>query len=174
LSSSVAGLKHVSVSVGGAAVPAGGNTVAEFVGEKTTNKIDVTLLLSTARQGNLQVAYGHGFRPGEQVSGLLEPGSVYLGTQIADAQGDVVFNIQLPDNLSLGTHTVTLTGTGSGSASRQFQVVANDKAGKPKDNGLAYTGIDVSGLLGLGLVLIAMALWAVAGRRMLRRENDSH
>ncbi|MFC4224363.1 beta strand repeat-containing protein [Lysinibacter cavernae] len=122
----------------------------------------MTLAADSLRVGATQRAFGHNFQPGEVVSGLLQSDPIDLGTQVADANGDVTFEVRIPAGFDLGRHTITLTGDFSGSVSESFTVI-----GAPE---VAVTGADdvLPVTLG-GLVLILGGFVLVAVRR--RRED---
>ncbi|WP_170206003.1 Ig-like domain-containing protein [Klugiella xanthotipulae] len=74
--------------------------------------------------GSTQVAYGSGFQPGEVISGVLHSTPIDLGTQTADAEGNVVFTVLVPADIELGKHSVVLSGSFSGTSSATFEVAA--------------------------------------------------
>lgn len=115
--------------------------------------ISMELAHATREPGQQQRATGHGFQPGESVSGLMFSTPVDLGTRIADANGDVTFTFTLAGDAETGQHTVTLTGTFSGSVSERFTVTAPPGLAAT-GSGLSASGFWLSALtLGLGLVL---------------------
>ncbi|QTV80238.1 hypothetical protein KAE78_04205 [Microbacterium sp. NIBRBAC000506063] len=70
------------------------------------------------QRGEVQTAIGTGFLPGEVVAGVMNSTpTIQLGTQVADADGEVTFVWTIPQSAALSTHTVTLTGEESGSVS---------------------------------------------------------
>ena len=126
-----------------------------------TGKLGITVKRATLERGQQQTAVGTGFEPGEVVTGLMNSAPLALGTQVADARGEVTFTWTIPASTDLGGHTVTLTGPESGSVIGTFQVVAD---------GLAGTGSDVpAGWLLLGFMLLVLGLGTtlvVRSRRM--------
>ncbi|ACQ81027.1 Ig domain protein group 1 domain protein [Beutenbergia cavernae DSM 12333] len=126
----------------------------------------VTLELSVAEAGDVQIAYGRGFLPGESVSGLLESDPVDLGTLTADENGAVTFTVTLPADIDPGTHRVTLTGDASGEVWAEFEVPAQVPPPGPGPApgpgpgwpGLPGTGIGV--LPSVGAVLLLLGLGA--------------
>lgn len=83
----------------------------------------------TAKVGNTLAFTGTGFRPGEQVVGVLDDGVAGIGPMVAGPSGEVAGILPLPATLSPGTHELRLTGAASGSAaSERFAVRAADDA----------------------------------------------
>jgi large repetitive protein len=116
--------------------------------------------------GQAQVAYGHNFLPGEVVTGVAHSTPLQLGTQVADAQGDVTFTFTVPTNFELGTnnHRVMLTGATSGSVYHLFGL-HSDVTGS-----LAYTGVAVGVPVGLGLLALVGGWFLVMAAK--RRKNE--
>jgi hypothetical protein len=117
--------------------------------------------------GAVQVATGRGFLAGESVSGMLESTPIDLGSQIADADGTVVFTITLPTDFTPGTHRVTLTGATSGSVFAEFIVVPNPS---DSDGSLAFTGVNAQPPFDTGVLLILLGLPVLFWSRR-RRSN---
>ena len=80
--------------------------------------------LGTVAQGQVQTGTGTGFQPGETVTGDQRSIPRDLGTQVADANGQVTFTWTIRPDETLGAHRFIVTGTESGSASVTFNVVA--------------------------------------------------
>ena len=100
-------------------------------------------------------------RPGETVTGTMLSEPLALGTQVANAAGEVTFTWTIPAGTELGAHSVVLEGTDSGSVSGTFRVVASD-------GGLAPTGLDLGVTVPIGIMLALFGTWAViTGRRKL-------
>ncbi|MGS0561724.1 Ig-like domain-containing protein [Microbacterium aurugineum] len=139
----------------------------------------VSLELTTAQPGQTQTAFGSGFLPGEDVTGLLESAPISLGLQTADADGAVTFIIALPGDIEVGEHTVTLTGTRSGAVAATFTVVLPPKVvdppavAPPVDNlppvagpgGLAGTGLALAALPALAILLLLSGSTLLITRR---------
>jgi hypothetical protein len=113
--------------------------------------------------GAAQTIRGTGFTPGETVHGWLYSTPIYLGTQIADADGVVVFTAVLPAGFEIGTHHAELTGSSGYVARVEFTVSAPEPAAAGRE--LARTGFDgratlVAGGLAVaaGAVLIASSI----------------
>ena len=119
--------------------------------------------LDVIARGQIQTGHGTGFQPGEIVTGVQRSVELDLGTQTADANGEVTFTWTIRTTETLGDHTFVVTGTDSGTASATFRVTAGGT--------LPATGID-SGIivwalaaLTLGGALVALTM----GRRTTRR-----
>ncbi|GAA3589359.1 hypothetical protein GCM10022198_11560 [Klugiella xanthotipulae] len=132
----------------------------------------VSMLLQSAllRPGTTQVAYGYGFQPGEVVTGVLHSEPIALGSQVADANGEVTFTIALPGTFELGSHSVILSGAFSGEVSETFMVTVADAPTTPAATpGLAVTGSDILMPLSGAFLLVAAGAWFLVAKR--RREN---
>ncbi|WP_276967894.1 LPXTG cell wall anchor domain-containing protein [Desertimonas flava] len=114
---------------------------------------------TTFVQGSSFVVVGRGFLPGEQVTGVLNSDPIQLGTQVADAAGDVRFTVAVPTTFPAGAHTVTLTGAQSGTAALAITVSATAD--------LPATGSTSAGLaiLAAGVFLTGGSLILVGRRR---------
>ena len=121
--------------------------------------------------GEQQIAYGTGFTPGETVTGTQLSAPFALGTQVANAQGEVSFTWRIPASTVLGVHRVELSGPESGSAFADFRVVAADAGIKgPRSTtpggGLAVTGFEPGGVVPIALVVLAAGtVLLIASRR---------
>lgn len=126
----------------------------------------MVLKLPVTAAGTSQTAYAYGFQPGERVTVTLDSGSEALGTQIANADGNVVIPFTLPDQIALGDHWVTLSGPSGGSVRSAFSVGDVVTASSADPRALAATGGDQSGatvsgsllMLGAGIALVAVVL----------------
>jgi hypothetical protein len=98
-------------------------------------------------RGQTQTGHGTGFQPGEVVTGTQESAPLSLGTQVANADGEVTFTWTIRADETIGTHSFIVTGTESGTASASFRVVAEDS--------LPATGNDVG-------PVVVRALWILA------------
>jgi beta-glucosidase-like glycosyl hydrolase len=119
----------------------------------------VTADKATVAVGQRQVIRGDGFEAGETVTGTLYPGALSLGTQVADGDGEVVFEWVLSAGTAVGTHKVVLSAV-SGTEEVTFTVTA---AGDE----LSKTGADVPiwGLLAGALLLGLGGVLLLVGRR---------
>ncbi|WP_431279166.1 Ig-like domain-containing protein [Leifsonia poae] len=145
--------------------------------QATVDALGIIVRVPTLHRGDVEVAIGLGFNPGEQVTGTMRSAPFPLGTQKADRDGTVTFTWKIPAGADLGAHQVELTGAESGSVSGPFSVIAEPVAaghGAGTGPGLAHTGSDVLpfiyGAVALGLVGVFLLL-AAARRR--RREEDT-
>lgn len=138
----------------------------------------------TAKVGNTLAFTGAGFRPGEQVIGVLDDGVAGIGPMVAGPSGEVAGILPLPATLSPGTHELRLTGAASGSkASERFAVrAADDTSDATADDTAAATdpaaatadedGPTASRLFLLtAATLFALALVGLLARVLLRRRT---
>jgi LPXTG-motif cell wall-anchored protein len=80
--------------------------------------------LGVVAQGQVQSGVGSGFQPGETVTAEMHSTPLFIGTRIADANGQVSFAWTVPAGTPVGEHQFVLTGDVSGTASATFNVVA--------------------------------------------------
>lgn len=110
--------------------------------------------------------------PGTDATFTLSPGQVLLGTATADGSGVATLSATIPEDTSLGRHTITAT-CGDLELSASIVVVAaaaGDAAGGP-GGALPRTGDDSSiplARLGLGLAAIGGVVTALAAKRRKR------
>lgn len=125
----------------------------------------IALSADQLHPGDVLIISGGGFAPGEVVRGGITEGGIDLGSQIADADGNVSFSFSIPQDFALGSYTAVLTGADGAAISDNFSVVdpavppaaedpADPQLEAPK---LAQTGAEpvlpvlaLSALLGLG------------------------
>ena len=124
---------------------------------------DVTLAVIT--RGQTQTGHGSGFVPGEVVSGTQQSAPLTLGTQVADANGDVTFTWTIRPDETLGTHSFIVAGAESGTASATFRVVA--------DGTLPATGNQTSSMFGKALVVFVVGVFLVAATAQFRTARRS-
>jgi len=113
--------------------------------------------------GEIQTVIGELFEPGETVSATVYSLPMSLGTQVADANGEVVFTFPVGADFELGGHYVDLIGSVSGNLPgdrefTRFTVLSTQ---------LASTGPDSVWLVGLAMLL----LLAGVGTRAVRRRS---
>ncbi|WP_456284494.1 choice-of-anchor G family protein [Microbacterium sp. JZ101] len=111
--------------------------------------------------GQVQIAYGHGFEPGETVEATMYSTPHELGTQVADENGDVTFTWTIKSGTPTGDHRVELVGATSGSVDATFEVYA-------KSGQLSPTGGDLAlplGGLAAAMLLGSAAIWMMVRRR---------
>lgn len=146
----------------------------------TTGKVSPKLTTDrlTAKVGNTLAFTATGFRPGEQVLGVLDDGVAGIGPMVAGPSGEVAGILPLPRSLASGTHELRLTGAASGgTTTERFAVRPADDATAPA---AATTDGDSGDDEGLGagrlflLVAVgvfALALLGLALRLLLRRRG---
>jgi hypothetical protein len=150
----------------GAAVPA-----ASGPPKLTTDRL-------TAKVGNTLAFTATGFRPGEQVLGVLDDGVAGIGPMIAGPSGEVAGILPLPAELTPGTHELRLTGAATGGqATERFAVRPADAAATPKD---AAASSDDEGtsparvfLVVAGCLFVLALLGLVLRLLLLRRRHSS-
>jgi LPXTG-motif cell wall-anchored protein len=120
--------------------------------------------LGTVAQGQVQTGTGTGFQPGETVAGEQRSMPRDLGTQAADADGQVTFTWTIRPDETVGAHRFIVTGTESGSASVTFNVVAAALPATGSESARATT------LIALAVTLAGTAL-ALFTRRHQRRSR---
>lgn len=92
-----------------------------------SGKAGLTVDRATAVQGRALAFSARGFTPGEQVTAVLDDGVAGLGPLTAGASGEVAGVLQLPPDLTVGTHELRITGAASGTeVSELFPVAAGD------------------------------------------------
>ena len=119
---------------------------------------------STIAPAQVQTGTGSGFQPGEAVTGMQRSVDLDLGTQIADADGEVTFSWTIRPDETIGEHSFIVTGANSGTASTTFSVVAGTPA-------LPRTGSDPAAMTIVAVALTlagAAALTLVSVRRSQR------
>jgi hypothetical protein len=131
----------------------------------------------TAKVGNTLAFTGTGFRPGEQVIGVLDDGVAGIGPLVAGPSGEVAGILPLPATLAVGTHELRLSGAASGGrASERFAVrAADDAPGRadaagPDDPGGGGLSDSRTFLVAAG-ALFAIALLALLLQVLLRRRG---
>lgn len=119
-----------------------------------------SIVRSSAVGGTFDVNL-EGFAPRENVVVTMHSDPVVLGTVAVDEAGRGVLRASVP-NVPAGTHRIVAVGAQSGRTSEYSFVVVDPSAP------LASTGVDVSGALVGGLLMIGLGLVA---RRTLRRRT---
>jgi hypothetical protein len=115
--------------------------------------------LAVISRGQTETGHGSGFQPGETVTGTQQSTPLDLGTQVADADGNVTFSWTIRADETFGTHTFTITGAESGTASATFRVV---------DGSLPPTGNEISSMLARALFALVIGVVLVAATMQLR------
>lgn len=127
---------------------------------------DMQISQSQVRPGDRESFNSKCFKPKEQVRATVHPNPVVVGTWTASSSGSVSGTFTVPKGLQPGTHTLELRGLSSGITETASFVVQGGTTGTgastgtgtgtgSKANGsLAFTGADVAGTVGAGLVLM--------------------
>lgn len=106
-----------------------------------------------------------GVDPGTEVTATLFSDPIDLGTYTANSSGEVNFVLSIPTDLEPGTHTLLLEAGTLGFVPISITLeIAGDGA-------LAFTGVEVTGLIAAGLGLIALGA-VVMVLRARRRETE--
>ena len=103
------------------------STTSTTLAPTTTTRpagIAADVVIDTIARGQIQTGTGTGFQPGEVVHGVQHSIDLDLGSQTADANGNVTFRWTIRSTETLGAHTFEVTGPTSGTASAPFTVVA--------------------------------------------------
>lgn len=123
--------------------------------------------------GDSQTFYASGFDEGESVVAMIESTPFGLPAVTADANGNVQWTFDVPEDFEVGTHVGTATSLDHGDqASAEFQVVAGNGGsgagdeGAGSDAGLAATGANVAWMAGAMLLLLG------AGAVMIRKRRE--
>ncbi|MBM7519160.1 hypothetical protein [Nocardioides nitrophenolicus] len=131
----------------------------------------------TAKVGNTLAFTATGFRPGEQVLGVLDDGVAGIGPMIAGPSGEVAGILPLPADLAAGTHELRLTGAATGGqATERFAVRPADATPGDQDAVAADSEEDASAsrvFLVLAGCLFLLALGGLAVRLLLRRRTTA-
>lgn len=157
-----------------AKTPTAGATTGKVSPKLTTDRL-------TAKVGNTLAFTATGFRPGEQVLGVLDDGVAGIGPMVAGPSGEVAGILPLPRTLTAGTHELRLTGAASGgTTTERFAVRPADDAPSPTAAGTADDADDDQGLGAGRIFLLAaaavfvLALLGLALRLLLRRRAGQH
>ncbi|MCW4459964.1 DUF1349 domain-containing protein [Microbacterium sp. MPKO10] len=128
-----------------------------------------TLSMSVAHQtlerGETQTVVASGFEPGESVTGTMHSTPLDLGSQTADADGDVTFSWTIPADTSVGVHSAVLTGEVSGEVSADFRVSADQ---------LAATGANAAPWLWAGALMLLVGAAALTVGRLRGRSAPNN
>jgi len=127
------------------------NTAKKPAKAAKAGPVKVTTDRLTAKVGNAMTFTATGFTPGEQVVGVLDDGLAAIGPLVAGPSGEIAGVLQLPLEMSPGTHELRLTGAASGSqASERFAVRAGADDAQPA----AAPSKDDDGMSGSRLFLV--------------------
>ena len=105
------------------------------------------------------------YKPKEKVRGTVHSDPIVVGTWTASTSGVVSGSFKVPSSLAPGRHTLELRGLSSGVTESTTFVVegrsgaaaanaAGTGTGAGSNGSLAFTGADVAGTVGAGLVLL--------------------
>ena len=125
---------------------------------------DVEISRSRVRHGERESFNSKCFKDKEKVRATVHSDPIVVGTWTASSSGVVSGSFTVPNSLKPGTHTLELRGLSSGITETASFVVVGGTTGTgastgagtgSKANGsLAFTGADVAGTVGAGLVLM--------------------
>ena len=127
-----------------------------------------TLTTETPKKGKRFKISRAGFTPRDTVSLYVASTPILLGTGIADADGVVTVEAELPSDLEPGEHTLALLSSdGTIGFSQAITVSADDPTG-----GLPFTGSEIQSLLLIAGALVGFgALGTFAARRRTDTKN---
>ncbi len=163
----------------------GSTATADPVVPERTGKPTVAVDRATAVAGRVLAFTGSGFLPGEQVLATFDDGVAAVGPLVAGQSGEVAAVLQLPDDVSVGTHTLRLRGAASKvSPTLRFPVAAGGSdaeattAVTPRDGPasggrgvLASSPVATGFLVVSALVLLGAVLLTVVRLRRRRVGN---
>ena len=147
-------------------------SVAFAYGPGQTGTLTGNTSTCSASSGCSLTLSGSGFQPGETVGLTFNSTPVSLGTTTANSSGGFTFSVTIPAGEPAGNHTIVATGESSGTtASFAITLTAATTAAPSPSGGLAFTGADISALVGVGAVVIALGgLLVLASRRRRGRQ----
>ncbi|MCD4526972.1 hypothetical protein [Nocardioides sp. cx-173] len=162
-----------SPSAGPADTPSAG-TAAPPAAPAARGRRVLTVDRTTAVAGHALAFSAQGFRPGEQVVAVLDDGVAGLGPLSAGSSGEVAGVLQLPLDLTPGTHELRLRGAASGTeVLERFPVSRGDEPAPAAAE--AEVSEDTEGQAGpiflavaAGLFLVALFAYAVTTLRRRR------
>jgi hypothetical protein len=133
---------------------------------------ELQIAKATACVADKQVVLAVNFQPDEEIT--VTSGGAVLGTVIANAEGEVVWEWTTPAQGPEGRQDVVLTGPLSGEWSTSYQASLCKAPVPPTAPALPFTGADgLVGLTGAGLgFLLAGFLLVLAAKRRKREETS--
>lgn len=134
----------------------------------------LTCSATTVALGGTITCTFSGFDAFETVVVTIHSATETLGSFQTDDEGQFTANLTIPTNIGAGTHTLTGTGQTSGhTVSLTLNVVAPTTAAVPPaaPSSLAFTGVDVAEVAGVGAAAIAAGGGLVLVARRRRRDN---
>lgn len=133
---------------------------------KSTGKPALTIDRKSAVAGRVLSFHASGLTPGDQLAASLDDGVAAVGPLSVGANGQLAGVLQLPADLSVGTHVLTLTG-GASTPTVSFPVAA----GAPVEAAVQDDETPVGAIVYVGaaaLLLIAAATFAIRRFRKAR------
>lgn len=173
---------------------------AEDDGEQPEEEFGIEVGHEVIERLGTQSGAGSGLEPGTVVQGSMNSSpQIDLGTEVADADGNVAFTWQIPADAELGSHAFTLSAEGYVDQSVTFEVIAQTDGGGdgPGDDGsgddaaggdgsgddgsggddaaggdgrMPATGSEVAWLIAAAVLLVAAGLGVIVWRR---RQNSN-
>ncbi|MCL1897702.1 MAG: bacterial Ig-like domain-containing protein [Micrococcales bacterium] len=159
----------------------------------------VVVVTSPILVGQTQKVEGFNFQPGEAITATMYSAPYAVGSQKAAVNGSVSWTFTIPPSTAVGQHRMELVGLDSGNVQAQFQVegpkptptplettsppvakspTANlspthtgPPGGSAKARGLAFTGSNLVGLLGVAIGSTLAGLALASRRRHLARHS---
>lgn len=121
---------------------------------------------------------GRGFAAGEQVVATLSSGLTAAGPITAGQFGEIAGAVQVPSDMTAGTHKLKLTGAGSGnSVEAEFSVMADSAllpvADKGNQEGMRWAMIAVIATAAVLLLLVLSSLITALTRKGQRKKATS-
>lgn len=167
--------ENQTATVAGAEAP---STTSSTVPKAATDgKASLGITQKTVVAGNVLSFTGQGFAPGEQLAATLAGGVTAAGPFVAGSFGEVAGAVQIPADMTAGTHKLTLLGAGSkATVTAEFSVMANQAsltvAAAPEAPGIwwALVAVIVAAAL-LLIVAISSLVTAVVRRKSARRKQ---
>src|SRR5690606_7569146 len=145
-------------------------------------QLSIDIEYDTRYRGQVQIGYGSGYAPGTVVQGFMNSTpTIDLGTQVADANGEVTFRWTIPASAAIDTHTLSPEADGYATQSVSFRVLADVSAGGSGGSGrgggsgsgrLPSTGADTTFLGAAALLLLAGGAVALGSARIRRRSSS--
>jgi LPXTG-motif cell wall-anchored protein len=120
-----------------------------------------------------------GYQPGTEVSFTIASTPTLLGKSIANAAGVATITAPLPGDIGAGPHSITSSGIGMNgqplvlTTQTPVSQVAADNAARNAGLTLPRTGSDSSGLIKVGVLLLALGGGAVLISRKRRAQPSS-
>ncbi|WP_460980171.1 choice-of-anchor G family protein, partial [Pseudactinotalea suaedae] len=134
-----------------------------------TDELGIAIEQPTRYRGQVQVGHGWGYAPGTVVHGYMNSTpQIDLGTQVANADGEVTFTWTIPASAAIDTHTFSLTANGYDDQSVTFRVLANAAAPGPQ---LPSTGADTGLAMSAAILVLLGGAFALLSTRVKRRRG---